>query len=60
MKYKIEKKVSAGQMFIEHRYQQYPENFQGLWKKVGQRIEVNEGNKSFLCQYCLRYSNITF
>ena len=54
MKYKVDKTVIDGDHFIEHSFKQYPENFVGLWKKVGQKIEINEGNKKFLCQYCLR------
>ena len=54
MKYKIKKSVSGGESFIEHSFPEFPESFIGLWKKCGQQIQVNEGNKRFLCQSCLR------
>ena len=63
MKYKVEKSVCIGDHFMEHRFKKYPENFIGLWKKVGQRLEINEGTiKTYMDNILMSLSSfkITF
>jgi hypothetical protein len=52
MAYKVKKTVAEGDFFIEHRFQKFPETFEGKWKKVGVFIESNPSAKELTCQLC--------
>ena len=52
MAYKIKKTVVLGDSFIEHRYQKFPETFEGKWKKVGAFVHSNPSAMELTCQWC--------
>ena len=53
MKYQIDRKIVTGQHYREFQFNKYNEDFVGLFKKVGQKVTVNESNKDILCEDCL-------
>lgn len=52
MAYRVNKTVVLGDSFIEHRYQRFPENFVGKWKKVGAFVHSNPSAMDLTCQLC--------
>ena len=52
MAYKVMKTVVLGDSFIEHRYNRFPETFEGKWKKVGVFVHSNPSAMELTCQWC--------
>ena len=52
MAYKVRKTVVLGDSFIEHRYNRFPETYEGKWKKVGVFVHSNPSAMELTCQWC--------
>ena len=57
MKYQIDQKIVTGQHYREFQFQKFNEDFVGLFKKVGQKVTVNESNRDILCEDCFLSSS---
>ena len=52
MAYKVKKKVTEGDFFLEHQFSEFPQTFVGKWKKAGVLIENNPTTKDLTCSFC--------
>ena len=49
----ISKSVVVDDSFIEHRYSNFRENFEGTWIKTGHTVDINATNEGNFCESCL-------
>ena len=56
MNLSIEKNVVIGEVFIEHSFKKFRENFEGTWIKAGHKVEINASNEVMICDSCAQDS----
>ena len=56
-KYKVIRRVSAGQDFVEIQFGRFRENIVGRWKKLGIKVYKNRTNEFVICEFCLNDSD---
>ena len=49
---RVKSVIVVGDNFVEYRYDKFNQDFVGLWKKVGNKNEVNPSTSFFKCDGC--------